>query len=43
MIIDIVGFEVINDSLGQDVGDELLKQVARRMTEVFSEYQDIVV
>lgn len=34
MILDIDGFKKINDTLGHNIGDELLKESAKRMKEV---------
>lgn len=41
MFIDLDGFKSINDTLGHDVGDSLLKQVAERLIETVRE-EDLI-
>ena len=42
ILINVVEFSEINDYLGYDVGDELLKQVAHFLMKTFDDYQDVV-
>lgn len=41
VFIDLDNFKTVNDSLGHDVGDELLKSIAKTLTEQLREY-DII-
>jgi diguanylate cyclase (GGDEF)-like protein len=41
MIVDIDDFKLVNDSLGQAVGDELLSEVAGRIVEIAAEHDGI--
>ncbi|MBN1840270.1 MAG: EAL domain-containing protein [Campylobacterales bacterium] len=42
VLINLVGFSEINDYLGYDVGDELLKRVAHFLMTSFYNYSDVV-
>ena len=41
VIVDVDGLKVINDALGHDAGDELLKRTARTLTECFRQ-EDLI-
>ena len=42
VLINLVGFSEINDYLGYDVGDELLKQIANFLMHMFDEHSNVV-
>ena len=41
MMIDLDGFKLVNDKIGHDAGDELLKQVVQRLTKIIRENDNI--
>lgn len=42
ILLNLVGFSEINDYLGYDVGDELLKQIANFLMNMFDDHPDVV-
>ncbi len=42
VLIDLVRFRYVNDTLGYELGDQLLVEVAGRLKQISSEYYDII-
>lgn len=42
ILLNLVGFSEINDYLGYDIGDELLKQIANFLMNMFDDHPDVV-
>lgn len=42
ILLNLIGFSEINDYLGYDIGDELLKQIANFLMSSFSNHPDVV-
>ncbi len=42
VLIDLVRFRYVNDTLGYELGDQLLVEVAERLKRISSEYYDII-